>query len=103
MKTRARQRSGPIKNALHLLLIAVAGLMPADRARAQTFTTLHDFTALSDATNIDGAGPEAGVVLAGAPPCMGRRLMAAVQAKARCSVWSSRRNWPSSVQEPTWC
>jgi len=52
MKTRARQRSGPIKNALHLLLIAVAGLMPADRARAQTFTTLHDFTALSDAPTL---------------------------------------------------
>ena len=66
MKTSWRHWSGPINIAIRLLPIVVAGLMLADRARAQTFTPLHDFTALSDDTNIDGAGPEAGVVLSGA-------------------------------------
>jgi len=34
-------------------LIAVLNLMPAGRVKAQTLTTLHNFTALSGSTNSD--------------------------------------------------
>jgi uncharacterized repeat protein (TIGR03803 family) len=48
-------------------LIAGLGLIAAGRATAQTFTTLHSFTALSapsyqGGTNSDGAGPYAGLI-----------------------------------------
>ena len=55
-------------------LIAVLNLIPAGRATAQTFTTLHSFTALIPySTNIngvrysnpDGASPYDGLVLSG--------------------------------------
>jgi uncharacterized repeat protein (TIGR03803 family) len=48
-------------------LIAALGLMPAGRATAQTFTTLHSFTAIdpNTGTNSDGANPEAGLILSG--------------------------------------
>src|SRR5258706_10407729 len=38
-------------------LIAVLNLLPAGRVTAQTFTTLHSFTALPSYTNTDGANP----------------------------------------------
>ncbi len=49
------------------VLIATLGLMMVDQARAQNFTTLHDFSAVdpSDFTNYDGADPEAGLLLSG--------------------------------------
>ena len=46
-------------------LIAGLGLLPAGRVTAQTFTTLHSFTAPSGCypcTNSDGAGPVAGLI-----------------------------------------
>ena len=49
-------------------LIAVLNLLPAGRVTAQTFTTLHSFTALTGPdynTNSDGASPETGVILLG--------------------------------------
>ena len=48
-------------------LIAALGLMPAGRATAQTFTTLHSFTAIdpNTGTNSDGANPVAGLILSG--------------------------------------
>jgi len=48
-------------------LIAGLNLIPAGRVTAQTFTTLHSFTAASayPYTNSDGATPEAGLVLSG--------------------------------------
>ncbi|MEY2427500.1 MAG: hypothetical protein QOJ40_385 [Verrucomicrobiota bacterium] len=52
-------------NKIALGLIAVLNLIPAGRVRAQTFTTLHSFTALSGATNSDGVYPFAGCVLTG--------------------------------------
>src|ERR1041384_1179802 len=57
-------------NNLFLLpvLIAGLGLMLVDRVAAQTFTTLHSFTARSGPdsnTNSDGASPRAGLVLLG--------------------------------------
>jgi uncharacterized repeat protein (TIGR03803 family) len=47
-------------------LIAGLGLIPAGRVTAQTFTTLHSFTAidLNSATNSDGAFPNA-IILSG--------------------------------------
>jgi uncharacterized repeat protein (TIGR03803 family) len=50
-------------NNLFLLsaLIAGLGLIPAGRVAAQTFTTLHSFTAFPFATNSDGAGPSGGL------------------------------------------
>ncbi len=52
-------------------LIAVLNLMPAGRVTAQTFTTLHSFTAGSGSyptiTNSDGANPYAGLILHGNP------------------------------------
>jgi uncharacterized repeat protein (TIGR03803 family) len=76
MKTTLKQLSGRIKsvltmksrvkNPLLLLLIASLGLMLAGRATAQTFTTLHSFTALVSGTNSDGATPYyAGLILSG--------------------------------------
>jgi len=47
-------------------LIALLNLIPAGRVTAQTFTTLHSFTATSGSfpsTNSDGAKPEAGLRL----------------------------------------
>src|SRR5437879_10202955 len=51
-------------------LIAVLNLIPAGRVTAQTFTTLHSFTARYDplcdcTTNSDGATPYAGLTLSG--------------------------------------
>src|SRR6266567_2296754 len=49
-----------------LVLIAVLGLILAGRVTAQTFTTLHSFTALSGpypGTNSDGTHPISGLVL----------------------------------------
>src|SRR5881396_927536 len=50
-------------------LIAVLNLIPAGRVTAQTFTTLHSFTAATGSsgiyTNSDGVGPEAGLILSG--------------------------------------
>src|SRR5258708_6005963 len=48
-------------------LIAVLNLIPAGRVTAQTFTTLHSFTATSTNssgvyTNSDGAFPSAGLI-----------------------------------------
>jgi len=55
-----------IKNRFLLpALIAALGLMLVGRATAQTFTTLHSFTALSGITNRDGAFPYAGLILSG--------------------------------------
>src|SRR5258707_3059860 len=57
-----------IKNPFLLLaLIAGFNLIPADRVTAQTFTTLHSFTATSTNssgvyTNSDGAYPFAGLI-----------------------------------------
>src|SRR5208282_3904054 len=75
MKTILKQLSGRIKsvvtmesrvkNPLLLLLIASLGLMPAGRATAQTFTTLHGFTAFVLGTNSDGAVPVGGLILSG--------------------------------------
>jgi len=50
-------------------LIAALGLIVAGRVTAQTFTTLHIFTATfgtyPNATNSDGAWPRAGLILSG--------------------------------------
>jgi uncharacterized repeat protein (TIGR03803 family) len=56
-----------IKNLILLpVLIASIGLIPTGRVTAQTFTTLHSFTAiLGPGTNSDGAIPFAGVILSG--------------------------------------
>jgi uncharacterized repeat protein (TIGR03803 family) len=56
----------PIKFLL-AALIADLGLIPAERVTAQTFTTLHSFMATSGspATNSDGCGPYAGLILSG--------------------------------------
>ena len=43
-------------------LIAVLNLIPAGRVTAQTFTTLHSFTAYPERTNSDGANPYAGLI-----------------------------------------
>jgi len=53
-----------------LALIAVLYLIPAGRVAAQTFTTLHSFTAggfkpYVGTTNSDGIGPHAGLILSG--------------------------------------
>src|SRR5260221_1635161 len=58
-----RMSSGP----LALGIIAVLSLLPAGRATAQTFTTLHSFTATSTNsagpyTNSEGAGPAAALI-----------------------------------------
>src|SRR5882724_8666810 len=45
-------------------LIAALNLIPDGRATAQTFTTLHSFTAYPDYPNTDGANPN-GFVLSG--------------------------------------
>ena len=55
-----------IKNLFLLpALIAGLGLIPAGRVTAQTFTTLHSFTAILTNMNSDGANPHAGLVLSG--------------------------------------
>ena len=61
-----------IKNPLiHSVLIAGLGLILSDRVTAQTFTTLHSFSAVyppgpySLGTNSDGANPAAGLILTG--------------------------------------
>src|SRR5665213_1169229 len=46
-------------------LIAGLGLIMVGRVTAQTFTTLHSFTALSGITNSDGMLPLAGLILSG--------------------------------------
>src|SRR5260370_8321911 len=43
------------------VLIAVLSLLPAGRVTAQTFTTLHSFTATPFVTNRDGANPYGGL------------------------------------------
>ena len=54
-----------IKNLFLLpALIAALNLIPAGRVTAQTFTTLHSFTAYPDYPNTDGANPN-GFVLSG--------------------------------------
>src|ERR1017187_2864129 len=56
----------PIKNLLLLpALIAGLDLMLANRVSAQTFTTLHSFTALNHSTNSDGSHPIAGLISSG--------------------------------------
>jgi uncharacterized repeat protein (TIGR03803 family) len=68
----------PISKSVHLprrslarslgpaALIASLGLMAAGRVTAQTFTTLHSFTALNtNSANSDGAYPVAGLLLSG--------------------------------------
>lgn len=47
------------------LLIAVPGLFQPGQASAQTLTILHNFTALTNNTNADGAYPFAGLLLSG--------------------------------------
>ena len=51
------------------MLIAALGLIPGGQVTAQTFTTLHSFSAISSQngpyTNSDGAHPYAGLVLSG--------------------------------------
>src|SRR6266853_2073715 len=56
-----------VRNLLLLpVLIADFGLVLSGSVTAQTFTTLHSFTALnSRATNSDGISPFGGVVLSG--------------------------------------
>src|SRR5665213_485508 len=57
-----------IKNLFLLpALIAGLNLIPAGRVTAQTFTTLHTFTAtdFNTGTNSDGAYPRAGLILSG--------------------------------------
>jgi uncharacterized repeat protein (TIGR03803 family) len=57
-----------IKNPFVLpTLIVAIGLVPANRVTAQTFTTLHSFTATScySCPNSDGAGPSVGLIMAG--------------------------------------
>jgi len=44
-------------------LCAGFGLVLAGAAMAQTFTTLHHFTALASSTNSDGANPNASLIL----------------------------------------
>jgi len=59
MKTR-------IKNPFLLPTLTTAlALILAGQVTAQTFTTLHSFTASPYGTNSDGAGPEAGLILSG--------------------------------------
>jgi uncharacterized repeat protein (TIGR03803 family) len=50
---------------LSLGLLAALNFLPTSRVMAQTFTTLHSFTALSGATNSDGVYPFAGLILSG--------------------------------------
>src|SRR2546428_415217 len=45
------------RSRILLPLIAVLNLIPAGRVTAQTFTTLHSFTAYPNYTNLDGGGP----------------------------------------------
>jgi uncharacterized repeat protein (TIGR03803 family) len=47
------------------MLIAGLGLIMVGRVTAQTFTTLHNFSALSGITNSDGKLPDAGLILSG--------------------------------------
>src|ERR1019366_10459933 len=58
-----------VKNPFLLpALLAGLGLLLAGRVTAQTFTTLHSFTAISASppfTNSDGTYPHAGLILAG--------------------------------------
>jgi uncharacterized repeat protein (TIGR03803 family) len=59
-----------IKKLFLPALIVVFGLMPAERAAAQTFTTLHGFSEVATNsqgyyTNSDGVFPEATVILSG--------------------------------------
>src|SRR5438132_13817140 len=55
-----------IKNLfLPSALVAGLGLMPTGPVTAQTFTTLHNFTALNSSTNSDGARPPAGLISSG--------------------------------------
>src|SRR6266404_421095 len=68
-RAEGKRRRAVFRTILFLLpaLIAVLNLMPAGRVTAQTFTTLHSFTALSPydppnpQTNSDGANPWAGL------------------------------------------
>jgi len=67
---RRRQSKTPMKTYMKNLfllpaLIAGLGLLTAGRVTAQTFTTLHSFTATPFNTNSDGATPYAGLVQSG--------------------------------------
>src|ERR1035437_7739747 len=76
-----------IKNLFLLPVLMVSvNLMLAGRVTAQTFTTLHSFTALDPTyfTNSDGSQPQAGLILSG-NIFMERRGMAVVWATGRCS------------------
>src|SRR5579859_4627519 len=54
-----------VKNPLLLsVLVAVLGSLLAGQAAAQTFTTLHSFSA-DNGTNSDGVEPESGLLLSG--------------------------------------
>src|SRR5450756_1375931 len=66
MKTKHQPMKTFTKNLFLLpALIAGLGLILAGQVTAQTFTTLHSFTALSGLTNSDGAYPFAGLTLSG--------------------------------------
>ena len=55
-----------VKNRFHLpLLIAALASVLAGQVTAQTFTTLHSFTADPFHTNSDGVVPQAGLILSG--------------------------------------
>jgi uncharacterized repeat protein (TIGR03803 family) len=60
MKTKTSMKTYIINLFLLPALIAGLGLIPAGRVTAQTFTTLHSFTYVSD-----GANPYAGLILSG--------------------------------------
>jgi uncharacterized repeat protein (TIGR03803 family) len=61
----ARLGAASTRNRVLRALIAGLGFLPVGRATAQTFTTLHNFTALSHETNSDGASPQPGLILSG--------------------------------------
>src|SRR5450756_1636931 len=65
MKIKTSMKTSIINLFLLPALIAGLGLIPAGRATAQTFTTLHSFTLLNNSTNSDGANPLGGLILSG--------------------------------------
>src|SRR5258705_10456752 len=72
LRSRACRGVASVRSRTLLALIAGLGLLPAGRVTAQTFTTLHSFTAGHDPYpfcdcphNGDGANPFSGLVLSG--------------------------------------
>jgi uncharacterized repeat protein (TIGR03803 family) len=66
MKIKTSMKTYIIKLFLLPALIAGLGLIPAGRVTAQTFTTLHSFTAFdTSGINSDGGNPLAGLILSG--------------------------------------